>query len=59
MPPGHNVDLANTRPLTVGFGSQGHSAGTIGDVRIYGGALAESEVREIRAEAEKRERSTV
>ena len=51
-PAGHTFDLTNTQPLTIGSGAQGHFAGTIGDVRIYEGALAEGEVSEIRAEVE-------
>ena len=50
-PHGHTFDLTNTQPLTIGSGAQGHFAGTIGDVRIYEGALSEREVAEIAGEA--------
>ena len=50
-PPGHSFDLTNTRPLTIGFGSQGHFAGMIRDVRIYAGALDEQDIESVQAAA--------
>ena len=48
-PAGHTFDLANTRPLQIGSGAQGYFAGRIADLRLYAGALAEEQIREMGA----------
>jgi hypothetical protein len=39
-----SLDLRNAAPLTLGFGPQDYFAGSMADVRIYRGAMSESEI---------------
>jgi len=46
-PAGHTFHLANTQPLTIGFGAQGHFSGAMSDLRLYAGALSDAQVSEL------------
>jgi hypothetical protein len=43
-PAGHSFQLSNPRPWTIGSGPQSSFDGAIADVRLYGEAIAESEI---------------
>ncbi len=43
-----SFDLANSKPLTIGFGAQGSFSGAIADVRLYAGAMDETQIRQLR-----------
>ncbi len=47
-PLGHDFDVANVRPISIGFGSTGHFDGAIADVRLYGGALDSADIARLR-----------
>jgi hypothetical protein len=39
IPEGRDFDLSNDRPLTMGFGTQGHFSGALADLRLFARAL--------------------
>ena len=43
-------DLANDRPLRIGFGQTDYFCGKLADVRVYNRALAEAEIVKLSAE---------
>ena len=45
-PVSHTFDLANSRPLFIGYGTQGPFRGAISDVRLYNGALSDIQVKQ-------------
>ena len=46
-PEGRAFDLANTQPMRIGFGAQGSFAGALADLRLYAGALAPDQIKEL------------
>ncbi|MBM3241399.1 LamG domain-containing protein [Candidatus Poribacteria bacterium] len=44
-PKGHTFDVSNTQPLTIGFGVQNYFCGLMADLRLYRGALNDSQVQ--------------
>lgn len=44
-PARQTLDLANTQPLRIGCGAQGHFAGELSDLRLYGLALSGADIR--------------
>jgi hypothetical protein len=48
-PEGRDFNLSNDRPLTIGFGSQGHFSGALADLRWYTRALDAKELADVMA----------
>ena len=48
-PPGQTFDLANTKPLSIGFGAQTYFAGALSDLRVYAASLDAEAIRAIHA----------
>lgn len=44
---GRTFHLANTQPLHIGLGAQGHFSGAMSDLRLYAGALSDAQVGEL------------
>lgn len=49
-PAGHCFELSNTQPMRIGSGAQSSFDGAIADVRLYGEAIAESEIARLHAQ---------
>jgi hypothetical protein len=47
IPEGRDFDLSNDRPLTIGFGTQGHFSGALADLRLFARALDVKELAQL------------